>query len=93
MFMFMGKKIMPKESDLIKIIEGNKLVYLQLHYPDASAPAPTVFEQEIVRIFHEHRKFRLYLKGHFLKTCEKHCKVRCDAYIDNKIAEILEDIP
>lgn len=47
---------MPRESPLMKIWEGNKLVGLVMHCNTASQPEPTPFEWEIVRIFEEHIK-------------------------------------
>lgn len=47
-----------KESALIYIIEGSKLVGLEVQQPTATHPAPTPTELELVRIFKEHKKMK-----------------------------------
>ena len=45
-------------SPLIKTFQGNKLVGLAIHEPNATDTAPDLFELEIVRIFNEYQELK-----------------------------------
>ena len=51
-----------RESSLIRIWEGDRLVGLQIHYPTATCFQPTQEEKELVRIFNENKRLKKVLE-------------------------------
>jgi len=56
---------MRKESPLMTIWSGDKLVGLHIHCPTAACPQPDRLEEELVRIFNE--KIKLETENEKLK--------------------------
>lgn len=46
---------MRKESPLVFVFDGDRLVSLFINCPTATYPAPSIVELELVRIFNEHK--------------------------------------
>ena len=46
---------MRKDSPLIAVMDGDKLIGLSIHCPTAAYPQPDKLELELVRIFEEHK--------------------------------------
>ncbi len=47
-----------RESPLITVFDGDKLVNVFISYESATSPQPNVFEKEVVRIFEENKLLR-----------------------------------
>jgi hypothetical protein len=65
---------MDKDSALRAFWQGDKLVGLEIHQETASQPAPTPFEEEIVRIFNEHAELQTANKD-LLADLDAECRV------------------
>lgn len=68
-----------RESPMISIWDGDKLVGLQINQPVATSPTPTKLEIELVRIFNEHKqlqaeskKLKAFIKWGERKEVYKH---------------------
>jgi hypothetical protein len=49
---------MRKESPMIAIWEGDKLIGLEIHQETATQPEPTMLEKELVKIFTQNKKLK-----------------------------------
>lgn len=51
-----------RESPLLKIWDGDRLIGLEIHCPTTTSPQPTRFEEELVRIFNENERRKKAIK-------------------------------